>query len=489
MFGRLTNPGFTGASAPEIRFASRFRLHDYIRLKSIGIFLAILLLAVIVGDAIARESWVYILAMVGLIIALLWPIEAALTAYVFLVPFEAVSILGSGKSGTTLNWAVGGLAGVGLLVAGIVKKRFAFPTRAVQLWLIFLLWSIVTTEWAASPEAARKQIPTAIALILLYALAASWRATERQLSVLCYCTVLGGFLASIAVIYLYSSGVTYATWTQTSRASLIVADRQTNPDRIAAELLLPCSLAIAWFVSTRNWRGRLAALGIFGIMGYAALLTMSRAFIVALGVMLCVYIWRLGLNRRILVLGSILCVLLFVMPSTFFLRLKDASGAGRLDIWLAGLTPLKTYWLAGAGFANFPVVYNAYAGSAPTFEGFNRGSHNIYLNVAVELGVVGIVLMIAALWHQLRGMAKLHSSLAGASSLLAISFEAACWAVLANGFFGDIMWSKPFWVPWILLAMVLRCDRQSPQQRVEQPISDEEVLSSYPFIARDTYVN
>jgi len=84
-------------------------------------------LAVTTGNAIATEKWVYVLIAVAAIIAVQWPIEAALSLYAFLVPFEAVSALGSGNAGVTLNWAVGALAGMGLLVAGIAKQRLSMP--------------------------------------------------------------------------------------------------------------------------------------------------------------------------------------------------------------------------------------------------------------------------------------------------------------------------------------------------------------------------
>jgi hypothetical protein len=433
-------------------------------LRSAGLVLFVILLAVMFGEIIAREHWIYLVVLPAAIIALQWPLEVALGLYVFLVPFGAVSALGSSSSGTTLNWAVGALAGMGLLVAGVVRKRLSFPPREVQLWSAFFIWAVVTVAWASEPAASTKLLPTAAALVALYAFAASWRVTNRQLILLCCLAVAGGFLASIAILYLYSSGVTYGTWTQTSRASLIVADRETNPNGIAAELLLPLSLAVGWFISARNWSGKVTAFVMFGIMSYAAFLTMSRAFIVSLAVVFCIYIWRLGLNRRLIILTTAILAVTISQPSMFFLRLKEAlatHGAGRLDIWRAGFAVLKAYWLSGAGLNNFPVVYQDYAGYAPVFSGYNRGSHNMYLNVVVELGIVGLVLMLATLFYHFRAVAKVRSALSGSSPILVTSLEGACWAMLANAFFGDILWTKPFWVCWLLLAMMLRLGRDS----------------------------
>jgi hypothetical protein len=44
--------------------------------------------------------------------------------------------------------------------------------------------------------------------------------------------------------------------------------------------------------------------------------------------------------------------------------------------------------------------------------------------------------------------------------------------VLANAFFGDILWSKPFWVSWLLLAMAVRLGRESAASRQPVPVPE-----------------
>src|SRR4029077_12875990 len=80
----------------------------------------------------------------------------------------------------------------------------------------------------------------------------------------------------------------------------------------------------------------------------------------------------------------------------------STGGAGRLDIWYVGWELLKHYGIFGAGLANFPQVYSSYAGVAPVFRGFARASHNIFLQISVEGGLVGVCLLIQALRVQLR---------------------------------------------------------------------------------------
>jgi hypothetical protein len=79
----------------------------------------------------------------------------------------------------------------------------------------------------------------------------------------------------------------------------------------------------------------------------------------------------------------------------------------------------------------------------------------MYLNVPVELGIVGSLLLLAGLVAHLRAVRRLRS-VAGKVPIQVVGFESACWATLAYGFFGDALWTKPFWLNWMLLLMAVR---------------------------------
>jgi O-antigen ligase len=416
--------------------------------------------AVIAGTMVGQGNWLYVAVLAAAVFAMLWPIEVALGLYAFLLPFDSVSVLQQGSSGTTLNWVVGALAAMALLGTGIVKRRLNFPHGAAVLWSSLLLWSMLTAVWALEPEQARHQLPTNIALVLLYVLAVSWRVTKKQFDVLTSLAIAGGCVASLLVLYLFVTGVTYRN---IHRASLLVAGQETNPDYIALLLLLPLSLSIAGFIAASGRFLKIASFSITAVIGGAIFLSMSRTALVSVAVMLVLFSIRLGLNRRILGIASALLVVLAAMPANFFSRIQQAAstgGDGRLDIWRAGLVALKQYWLTGSGLNNFWVAYRDYAGNASVFRGYSRGSHNTYLNVAVELGIIGFLLMSAALVSQLRSVRRLRAML-GELPIRVVALEAACWATLAFGFFGDILWTKPFWLNFSLLFMAVRLAEQS----------------------------
>jgi O-antigen ligase len=184
--------------------------------------------------------------------------------------------------------------------------------------------------------------------------------------------------------------------------------------------------------------------------------------VLALLAMLVVYMYRLRIGSRLVVPVLLLALLLSFMPSAFYGRFQEApksGGSGRLDIWTVGLVAFQHYGLVGAGLNNFPFAYTNYANAAK-FQGFDRDAHNIYLSIAVESGVVGLLLFFLAVRAQLRGIASPPDNQEGVD-YLRVATEAVAWGLLVYGFFGTIVWSKEFWFAWMLLGGVIGVSAES----------------------------
>src|SRR4051812_12927718 len=74
--------------------------------------------AVFLGWNIAHEKWLVLLVVGGLPFLALWPVPLALGAFVILVPFDVVAVVGQGEGGAALTFFAGGLAAAVLLVTG-----------------------------------------------------------------------------------------------------------------------------------------------------------------------------------------------------------------------------------------------------------------------------------------------------------------------------------------------------------------------------------
>jgi hypothetical protein len=62
--------------------------------------------AALIGLMVAREQWRFLGLATAAIIAIQWPITAALGIYVFLIPFESILVFGEGKSALTVLGAL-----------------------------------------------------------------------------------------------------------------------------------------------------------------------------------------------------------------------------------------------------------------------------------------------------------------------------------------------------------------------------------------------
>jgi O-antigen ligase len=406
------------------------------------------------GAAVTYGGWLGVAGILLCPLLLRWPVQIALGLFALLLPFDSVSALGSEATGAALTRYVGGFATMVLLLVGLGERRLSVPPRAALWWSLFVLWGVATLGWAANSRLAWERLPTALSLLLFCVIATAFRINRKEMAVVLMMTVLGGCAAAAFSAYQFHGGTLYE---QTSRGSLTMGNRDTDPNQFGASLLLPLSLAIGAAVQGRTRNVRFSAAMATVVLSLALLLSMSRGAMVAALAVVLVYIWRLGWNRRIVLALTSIAALLLVMPHSFFTRLGLSDrGAGRLDIWMASMNLLPRYGLLGAGWNNFIVAYAQIAGHAPSFRGYTRASHNIYIGMLVEVGIIGLIFLLLAFRSQLR-----EAGAREAGTRVLIPYEAACWAMLAMGLTLDIVWRKGFWFTWILLAMAVRLRSES----------------------------
>ena len=445
---------------------ARLSLSETTNGKRVAAFVVLIGFAALIGKMIASEQWLYVGVLGVIIVALQWPLEAALGIYAFLIPFESLMAYGHGQNATTINWLVGAASGMALLAKGVATKRLSWPGRPALWWSLFLAWAVLSTLWALQPAAAMHLLPTVVSVALLYLVAVSWKITKREFKVLTAWMVLGGCIAAGFTAYEFTQGITWSSFLGSSgRASLVVGGREVNPNSLATDLLLPFSFAVSLFFSARRWPQALLGIGATGIIASAVYLTMSRTSLLGLAVVICVYLVRVRLQRRTLAIASILVLVALAMPAAFFSRVSESladRGSGRLDIWSVGLVMVKHYGVTGVGLANFQVAYTNFAGHASRFFGYGRGAHNMYLEVAVEFGVVGMILLLAALVSNLRVLWQAQTAHERRPMYL-VAVEASCWAAIVAQFFAGETFAKSLWFTWTVCLMAAKLAQQEKE--------------------------
>jgi O-antigen ligase len=405
--------------------------------------------AAILGASIAWENWLLLLAIAVLPFVFLWPVQTSLGAFALLLPFDSIATLGQSGAATTITWFAGAASGFILIATGSVQGRLERPSRAALWWSLFILWGGASVLWALEPQRVLQRLPTALGLLLFYLITVSFRMTWKEFYWILGLAMVGGI-----------AGASYAAWQFLHGAGVLITRASigdTNPNQFALSLLLPLSIAMGAFLSARNWILKTAILAAVGVIGFGILISMSRGSLIAVCVLILMYIRRFRMNWRMSIALLVLGLLLLALPNLFFERVQMSladRGAGRFDIWQAGLEAAKHHSIIGAGLDNFPVAYDQYARYATVFRGYRRAPHNVYLGTFTELGIVGFLLFLAAIRSQIKMSDKLKAI--AKRFPLVVACESACFALLIAGLSKDILWDKAFWFSWILLASASR---------------------------------
>jgi O-antigen ligase len=411
--------------------------------------------ALAVAFAIGTEQFAIAGAMVCLPLLLLAPVQMSLGVFAFAIPFNSLLLVGKE---VTLSWLLGAISGPILLVYGLSMRRLQAPPRTALWWGLFAVWTCATITWAIDPEKSMERLPSVLSLFLLYVAAASIKIDARQRRALVQMTIGGGVFAALFAISQFAHGIGWLG--MGVRASLVIGEREANPNEFASSLLLPLALGIGGFLAaTTIWKKAIAGAAA-GAIAVCILLTMSRGSLFAAAAIFFTFALRVQVRKKILIPLVLLVTPVLFLPGQFFTRLQESltsRGQGRFDIWEVAVQIIRHYGWIGAGLENFRLAYNQFAGAAPVFRGFDRDPHNIYLQIVSETGVVGLVLFLVCVFSQLRRLARASNEQKHRNYML-IAGEAACYGLLVHGLAANILWSKHFWLAWILATIFVRSD-------------------------------
>lgn len=443
------------------------------------------ILAIAIAASVAGTNWILVVALLVLPILVLRPRELCLGVYAFLLPFDALTAVG--PEGLTLTLIAGAAVAAILLGTALVKKDLHRPPRQAIWWALFVAWAAVTVLWALEWKPAISRLPTAVSLLSLYLVVLSTNISRKELRTISLFVVAGACPAAVYTIFLFYGGAGYHG---TTRASLMAGGKAADPNYFAASLLLPLSLAVHGFLTPRSRLARLGWLVAAATLVFGILVTMSRGSLVAVAVMILFYMYTHQVSRRMTIpLVAIFVALAFVLPGAFFTRLQNAAddgGSGRTVIWEGGLVAFEHYALLGAGLNNFPYAYREHIGSAPLLEGKQSATpaHNSYLEIAVDTGVVGLALMLAAIVGQLRAASRCRKNVPDKIGGVIVAYEAACYAILVAAFFIGVMWDKWFWLAWMLLAVAVRTAQEEQRGEARTAVAEPATLRWYDWPVR-----
>ena len=236
-----------------------------------------------------------------------------------------------------------------------------------------------------------------------------------------------------------------------------------NPNNFAELLAMLIPLDMALLLNVKGWRARLACLISLAVCVAAIGLTYGRSCWLGLALAVVVFLglvnWRL--IPVLIVLG--ICALP-LLPETIYNRLltlgsaqEDSSVQYRFSIYESTFRLLQDYGLRGVGLdsdvvqavfrANYPPMSN---GAYPIH------THNNYLQMWVETGLVGFVAYLALLLNQLKNGVKSVVSCTDRrlKRLLAAAVGGFCGIMLVG--VAEYTWFYPrnMFVYWALFGII-----------------------------------
>lgn len=238
---------------------------------------------------------------------------------------------------------------------------------------------------------------------------------------------------------------------------------ETNPNILAGALAPIVPIALALVVQGERRRQILGSIALAPIL-LILILLQSRGAIFGLAMGLVV--WLALYNRWVLpfVPFGILAILAInnamgaVSLANLFYGETNAGSPGTLlqrqDLWLQALFLIRQSPVLGIGLSGYPLIApTAWPNSPMQPGGSPNHAHNLFLQLALDTGVLGLAAFTAILWLALRSVwAARHVQ---SHRHLAIALFASLIVLIVHGLGDVIVWgtAKSSIVMWVLLAM------------------------------------
>ena len=385
-------------------------------------------------------------------VSLAAPLAFPFTAYVALVPFD--NVLNPDGTGT-ITRLLAILTGAALAFYMLRTGRVAKPSPWTLVWLALYAWMAASAFWAIDSAAVFALLPTAAQLLMLYIVVSLFPANRPALNWSIWTTLAGGVLAAGYGAFLFTHGMDVGKenrlWISTDVGNFV------DPNHFAAALLLPFALTLTLTLYARNaWQAIGGAIALVAL-SEGIVVSASRGAIIGVGAIALYLLIRSRHRIRLLALAAVATVGGALTSSSLAERFSVAfssGGSGRTDIWQVGLSAVKSYWVFGAGYNNFAFAYDKafMQASQLHFMSWHRAPHNILLNVIVELGVPGTLLLLAVWFGQFRMLKGVAPD--DRDYPLRLALEAAVVGTFVAALFLDVMVMKYVWLTFMLIAIV-----------------------------------
>ena len=351
------------------------------------------------------------------------------------------------------------------------------------LVLAFVGWAAMSSLWALDAGAAAAGVVRLTLAVALFFVVYTALQTPRDLMTITWTFLTGAWVVSVLSIV-----------TGANKAGRLEAG-ELDPNFLAATLIVAFTVALFLVWGAGRTRHHVLLVIFMVTYLYAVALTQSRGGLLAgtfalVGAIIFGGAVRSRITASILVVTAVaLGYFLLFAPSSFRERFETSSTAPRelrLQSWQIATEIAKDHPLAGVGWSNFADAQNQYFSSRLDLPGATKLrhsrvlSHNTYLELLSELGVVGLGLftavLVATFVPAVVALHGLRSSVA-ASTLAGRGFVVGTAGLLLAYGFESAIYAKHLWlllgviaaVPTVVGAHVLETSRLLPDDPAQVP--------------------
>ena len=322
-------------------------------------------------------------------------IRVVLAIYIAVLPFKPLLIIE--RNGFVVL--------LGVLIWWCVTNRCLFysPTPYDMVLLAFVVWVGFTIPFSVSPSYSVKEYGKLLQqMVIFYAVIYFFKE-------LLYRQVLLGLVGSIAIVITGYGLSQFNIEHPQAVISFFSAEVWLTTFLI---MVIPFGLAVA--LGRGPLKIRIGGACIVGMMTVCLLATQSRAGLVACVAELWAIVWFIrSVPAKIVAVLVTACVIAAVMitfnagpisvtglsadiPSSIPIRKDGASVIHRFDIWGFTLSEIAKHWLVGIGYGNLSYLLLYGQDQEVVMSGHaavtHSGTHNIFLYLALHVGVPGMLL-------------------------------------------------------------------------------------------------
>ncbi|HET7363210.1 MAG TPA: O-antigen ligase family protein [Burkholderiales bacterium] len=320
-----------------------------------------------------------------------------------------------------------------LLCAGVLARERGAVSALPSIWwawLLFAVWAAASIGWSLEPARSQKEwqnevFYTTLALLVCHVGAQAQHAARAFIVAL----ATGGALACLSALWAFASGLppeSDAGW-----------HGAAGNHSAALLTLMPCALAALWYARQARWPRLALWAGALLIVLFlaSAFATQNRTVWLGFALEVAVFVVLLALRRAgdrraqlsIALAGAV--VVAATVPVVLLVQAeREITGAfsiradPRFSIWPKAMQHIEQRPLAGYGFGR-GLLRDRLPGEANQELAWH--AHNLFLDVTLQTGLIGLVLFVvllaAVLRHGLRFAADANAvSAASGMALIAV---------------------------------------------------------------------